>query len=213
MIKIAPSILSADFGRLAEEIKTVEDAGADMIHVDVMDGHFVPNITIGQPVVKSIRKITDLPLDVHLMIQEPDKYLKEFAEAGADILTIHPEANTDLGWALQAMKDLGVKTGVALKPETPLKKIEDYLDDIEVVMIMTVKPGFGGQVFLPGSLTKLRELNQRFNGEIEVDGGINKNTLVDAVQAGANILVAGNAVFGSKHPGEALKELRKLADK
>ncbi|MCD4740761.1 ribulose-phosphate 3-epimerase [archaeon] len=212
MIKIAPSILSADFSKLAEEIHLVEKAGADLIHVDVMDGHFVPNITIGQPVVKALSKATDLPLDVHLMIEHPDRYLKSFAEAGANIITIHPEANTDIKSALKTMEDLGVTLGLALKPATPIQQIKPYLKDLDVVMIMSVEPGFGGQTLLPGTLTKITELKKQFKGDIEIDGGINTNTIKDAVKAGANIIVAGNAIFGAKYPAKALKELKDLAN-
>ena len=213
LIKIAPSILSADFSRLAEEIKTVEDAGADMIHIDVMDGHFVPNITIGSLVVKSLRKTTDLPFDVHLMVEEPDRYIQDFADAGSNIITIHPEADTDVNWAIQAMKEFGVKAGIAIKPATQIKEIKEYLRDSDVVMIMSVEPGFGGQEFLPGTLEKIRELRKKYKGEIEIDGGINKKTVPLAIKAGVDILVAGNAIFGSSNPAKSLKELKKLASK
>lgn len=213
MIKIAPSILSADFSRLADEIKKVEKAGADLIHVDVMDGHFVPNITMGQPVVRSIRKVADLPLDVHLMIERPDRYLKEFVDAGSDRVSFHVEADTDVGWCISTLKQLGVKVGIALKPETPASEIRQYLDEIDFIMIMGVEPGFGGQRFMENVLPKITELRRAYKGEIEVDGGVNKETICKVVNAGANTLVAGNAVFGSNDPGKSVKELRELASK
>lgn len=211
MIKIAPSILSADFSRLADEIRLVEAAGADLIHVDVMDGHFVPNISIGQPVIKSIRKVTDLPLDVHLMIENPDTYLKSFIEAGSDIITIHPESKTDLRWAIDAMRDAGVKPGITLKPATQVSQVEKFLPGLDVVMIMSVEPGFGGQAFLEGTLDKVDELRKTFKGEIEIDGGINKETISLAAQAGVDICVAGTAVFGASDPAKAIRELKAIA--
>lgn len=213
MIKIAPSILSADFSRLADEIGKVEKAGADMIHVDVMDGHFVPNITIGQPVVKSIRKITELPLDVHLMIEKPDRYLKEFVDVGSDRISFHIESNTDVSWCINTLKQLGVEVGVALKPETSVSELKPYLDELDFVMVMGVEPGFGGQKFMDSVLPKIGELKRIFKGEIEVDGGVNKETICKVVSAGATTLVAGNAVFGSNNPAKAVKELREVASK
>lgn len=213
MVKVAPSLLSADFSRLAEEVRKVENAGADCLHVDVMDGHFVPNISMGQPVVKSLRKVTELPLDVHLMIEEPDRYLKDFVEAGADVITVHPEANVELGRTIDTLRKMEVGAGVALRPSTPLETIEDYLGDLDMVMIMAVKPGFGGQKFMTQVLDKIRELDRIFDGEIEIDGGVNLETAPAAVEAGADILVAGTAVFGSDDPAETVEELRKVGSK
>jgi ribulose-phosphate 3-epimerase len=210
MVKIAPSILSADFTRLGQQIKTVEKAGAELIHVDVMDGHFVPNLSMGVPVVKSIRRVTSLPLDVHLMIQKPDEYARTFTEAGSDIITFHPETGVDVETTIQSITDYGARPGLALKPDTPIDSIKPFLDEIEVVMLMAVEPGFGGQKFNPSCLSKIKELSSIFDGEIEVDGGVNKETAGPAVKAGATILVAGSAVFKAKNPGKAVKELKKI---
>ncbi len=212
-IKIAPSILSADFSRLGDEVKAVEDAGADWIHVDVMDGHFVPNITIGPPVVESLRKVTKLPLDVHLMIEHADCYVKSFVEAGADILTVHVEACPHINRTVQHIKELGARAGVVLNPSTPLNSLEEILCDIDMVLIMSVNPGFGGQEFIPSTIDKianLRDIMDQFEHEIEleVDGGVKTSNVGDVKEAGANIIVAGSAVFGSKDYKKTIKELR-----
>lgn len=200
-VKIAPSILSSDFGRLAEQIQEAEAAGADMIHVDVMDGRFVPNITIGPVVVEACRRATRLPLDVHLMISEPERYVSDFADAGADRLTIHAEATAHLHRALQLIRDSGVSTGLAVNPLTPLEVFRDALPSLDLALVMSVNPGFGGQQFIARTLERLRRLRE-WRDEmastcvIEVDGGINEGTTAAAVAAGAEILVAGSAVFG-----------------
>lgn len=215
-IKIAPSILSADFARLGEEIQSVEKAGADWIHVDVMDGHFVPNITIGPPVVASLRKITKLPLDVHLMIENPDKYIEAFAEAGSDIITIHAEACGHLHRTVHAIKDKGKKAGVSINPATPLSALEWILSEADLVLIMSVNPGFGGQKFIPEVLPKIKELRgilteKSLTVDIEVDGGINPENIASVAEAGANIFVAGNAVFKTKNYIETIRTLRSAA--
>jgi ribulose-phosphate 3-epimerase len=202
MIKIAPSILSADFGRLAAEIQAVAKAGADYIHVDVMDGHFVPNITIGPLVVEAARKATDLPLDVHLMIANPDLYIADFAGAGADIITVHQEAVSHLHRTVQLIRSFGKKAGVSINPATPASSLEMILDDIDLVLVMSVNPGFGGQGFIESSLGKieqLRELIERrgLQVELEVDGGVKTDNIGRIAAAGANVLVAGSAVFNS----------------
>lgn len=213
MIKIAPSILSADFAKLGEEIKDVENGGADYIHVDVMDGHFVPNITIGPLIVKAIRPITPLPLDVHLMIENPDLYIPQFAKAGANIMTVHVEACTHLHRTLHLIKDNGVKAGVVLNPATPIHIIENILDDIDIVLFMTVNPGFGGQKFIESVLPKMEKAasmiaNRGLNIEIEVDGGVNPETAKRCVEAGANVLVAGSAVFNKEDRKKAIEAIR-----
>jgi len=202
-IKIAPSILSADFSRLGEEVRAVEQAGADMIHVDVMDGHFVPNITIGPLVVKALSKITKLPLDVHLMIENPEKYIEPFAKAGANIISIHAEAAKQLEADLDLIKSCGVKPAVVINPKTPIKKIEKVLHSVSMVLFMSVNPGFEGQKFMPEVLLKIKELRaildkRKLNVDIEVDGGINLETAADVVRAGANVLVAGSAIYYAK---------------
>ena len=214
---IAPSILSADFARLGDEIEAIEKGGADWIHVDVMDGHFVPNITIGPPVVASVRKITGLPLDVHLMIEDPDKYIVPFAEAGADIITVHSEAATHLHRSIQFIKDQGCKAGVSLNPATPLSALDYVLSQLDMVLIMSVNPGFGGQNFIPAVLPKIQRLREMIleretKVEIEVDGGVNINTISEAAAAGANIFVAGNAVFTTEDYGKTIGALRSLAE-
>jgi len=199
-IKISPSILSADFSILGDEIKSLEKAGADLIHVDVMDGHFVPNITMGPPIIKMVRKCTKLPFDVHLMISPVEKYIKAFAEAGADIITIHPEATDNLKRAVSAIKSLGKKAGVSLNPKTPISALMDVINDIDLILVMSVNPGFAGQSFMGEVLPKVSELRKMINDkklkiDIEIDGGINFETAPLAVKAGANILVSGTTIF------------------
>lgn len=218
MIKIAPSILSADFIRLGEEIKAAEAAGADMLHLDVMDGHFVPNITIGPMVVEAIRKTTDLPLDVHLMIEEPDKFLNDFINAGSDYLTVHTEASKHLHRTVQWIKGKGVKAGVSLNPATPLLSIEHILSDVDMVLLMSVNPGFGGQKFIPDMLNKTKKLKKiikerRLNVLIEVDGGVKLDNAADVAAAGADILVMGSAFFSSGDYKGYMKKLRKILNK
>ena len=199
-IKISPSILSADFSILGDEIKSLEKAGADLIHIDVMDGHFVPNITMGPPIIKMVRKCTKLPFDVHLMISPVEKYIKAFADAGSDIITIHPEATDNLKRAVGAIKSLGKKAGVSLNPKTPLSALMDVINDIDLILIMSVNPGFAGQSFMSEVLPKVTELRKMINEkklkiDIEIDGGINFETAPLAVKAGANILVSGTTIF------------------
>jgi ribulose-phosphate 3-epimerase len=213
-VKVAPSILSADFARLGEEIKAVEAAGADLIHVDVMDGHFVPNITIGPLVVAAARKATKLPLDVHLMIENPELSLSDFAKAGADYLTVHAEAATHLHRLIQSIREhKNVKAGVSLNPATPLQTLDDILGDIDMVLIMSVNPGFGGQAFIPSALDKIRRLrkmidDRKLTVDIEVDGGVKPENAREIAAAGADILVAGSAVFGAKDYAAAVKGIR-----
>ena len=199
-IKISPSILSADFSQLGNEIKRLEEGGADLIHVDVMDGHFVPNLTIGPPVIKALRKFTTIPFDVHLMISPVHKYIKDYADAGADIITIHPEATENLLNSINHIKELNKKVGVSLNPDTKTNVIIDYLDKIDLVLIMSVFPGFGGQKFIPEVIKKIEQLNQikknkKLNFDIEVDGGINFDNSKLVIDAGANILVSGTTIF------------------
>lgn len=215
MVYVAPSILSADFAKLGDEIKAVEQGGADWIHVDVMDGHFVPNITIGPLVVDAIRPVTKLPLDVHLMIEKPDRYIPDFVKAGADLISVHVEACTHLHRTLDLIKQSGIKAGVVLNPATPISLIEHVLDEhLDLVLIMTVNPGFGGQAFIPGMLNKIRALREQANAKgltglhIEVDGGINEITARQVIEAGADVLVAGNAVFGQQDRTEAIRRIR-----
>ncbi|MBQ6448337.1 MULTISPECIES: ribulose-phosphate 3-epimerase [Niallia] len=213
MIKVAPSILSADFAKLGDEVKDVELGGADYIHVDVMDGHFVPNITIGPLIVEAIRPVTTLPLDVHLMIENPDAYIPQFAKAGADIITVHVEACRHLHRTIQLIKEHGVKPGVVLNPSTPVEMIKHIIEDIEMVLLMTVNPGFGGQAFIPNVLPKIREVRQLADQlnptlEIEVDGGINAETAVLVKEAGANVLVAGSFIYNNSNREEAIKAVR-----
>ena len=199
-IQISPSILSADFNQLGNEIKRLEEAGADMIHVDVMDGHFVPNLTMGPPVIKALRKYTKLPFDVHLMISPVHKYIKDYADAGADIITIHPETTDNLENSIQHIKKLNKKIGISLNPETQIEVVKKFLEKIDLVLIMSVNPGFGGQKFIPKVLVKIKELKkikdqQNLNFDIEVDGGINFDNSKLAIEAGANILVSGTTIF------------------
>jgi ribulose-phosphate 3-epimerase len=213
-IKIAPSILSADFSRLGEEIRAVEAAGADIIHVDVMDGHFVPNITIGPLIVEAARRSTKLPLDVHLMITNPELYVADFARAGADYITVHVETGFHLNRLIQSIKEhKGVKASVSLNPATPLTALDYVLPDVDMVLIMSVNPGFGGQAFIPSALDKIAKLRKRIDesgvkAEIEVDGGVKPGNAAEIITAGADILVAGSAVFGAKDYTAAIKGIR-----
>jgi ribulose-phosphate 3-epimerase len=213
-LKIAPSILSADFSKLGEEIQDAERGGADWIHVDVMDGHFVPNITIGPLVVQAIRPLTRLPLDVHLMISNPDSYIPAFAKAGADYITVHAEACVHLHRTLHHIREQGAKPGVVLNPATPLAVLEHVLSEVELVLIMTVNPGFGGQQFIPEMIPKIKQLKAMLlerhlsHVHIEVDGGINETTAPLVAAAGAGVLVAGNAVFGQKDRADAIRRIR-----
>ena len=215
-IKISPSILSADFSILGEEIKSLEKAGADLIHVDVMDGHFVPNITMGPPIIKMIRKCTKLPFDVHLMISPVEKYIKDFANAGSDIITIHPEATDNLKRAVKTIKSLGKKAGVSLNPKTPISVLMDVINEIDLILIMSVNPGFAGQSFMSEVLPKVKELRQiidekKLKIDIEIDGGINFETAPLAVKAGANILVSGTTIFTGGSLKENILKLRNCA--
>lgn len=226
-ILVAPSILSADFSRLEEEIKKIEASGADMVHVDVMDGHFVPNITIGPVVVRAIKRRTGLPLDVHLMIEEPHRFIKDFADAGSDIITIHAEAYTSaqvlekgisktinkidaprVKEVLDQIKSLGKKAGISLNPDSTFC-IQGVLDEVNMILIMSVHPGFGGQEFIPDVLPKIKEARRLFSGDIEVDGGINDENVASIIQAGANIIVAGSYFFSSKDSRQAVKKLKR----
>jgi len=216
LIELAPSILSADFARLAEQVRSVTEGGARVVHVDVMDGHFVPNITIGPPVVKSLRKATELPLDCHLMIENPDQYIADFAAAGASWISVHQEATVHLNRTLQHIRDHQVLAGVVINPATPVEMLTEVLDMVDYVLVMSVNPGFGGQKFLPGALHKIKRLTELrrqrgLNYRIEVDGGVDLNTVSEVVQAGAEILVAGNAVFGKGDPKQNAEKLLKAA--
>ncbi|AGT31492.1 ribulose-phosphate 3-epimerase [Geobacillus genomosp. 3] len=218
MIRIAPSILSADFARLAEEIRSVEEGGADWIHVDVMDGHFVPNLTLGPPIVAAIRPVTKLPLDVHLMITDPDRYIPAFAEAGADLISVHVEACMHLHRTIHFIKEQGVKAGVVLNPHTPVDMIRHVIADVDLVLLMTVNPGFGGQAFIPAVVPKIREVarmadEQNKAVDIEVDGGINAKTAPLCVEAGANVLVAGSAIYNKADRAAAIRALREACAK
>jgi ribulose-phosphate 3-epimerase len=211
---IAPSLLSADFGRLAEEIAAVEKAGADLLHLDVMDGRFVPNITIGPPVVAAVKKYAKLPLDVHLMIVEPEKYLEAFADAGADVITVHAEATPHLQRAVARVRELGKKAGVSLNPSTSLSAVEWVLTDVDLVLLMTVNPGFGGQAYLPAMNGKIELLRSQLTRaglsvDIEVDGGIKADNVSGVVRAGANVIVSGSGIFGTKEYGKTISEMRK----
>lgn len=218
-IQIAPSILSADFAKLGEEIRAVDEAGADQIHVDVMDGRYVPNLTIGPLVVKAIRPVTKLPLDVHLMIVEPERYIEDFAKAGADTITVHAEASPHLHRTIQRIKDLGAKAGVALNPHTPESVLDYVLGDLDLILVMSVNPGFGGQSFIPGVVDKISNLRRRIEQsgrdnqevDIEVDGGINAQSAPTVTAAGANLLVAGSAVFGKPNYRDAIADIRNAA--
>lgn len=213
MIKIAPSILAANYARLGEDIEDVVRGGADYIHVDVMDGHFVPNITIGPLVVEAIRPITKLPLDVHLMIENPDQYIPRFAKAGADILSVHVEACRHLHRTIHLIKDLGIKAGVVLNPATPVEMIQHVIEDVDLVLLMAVNPGFGGQKFISGVIPKIRAVKEMAASkqreiDISVDGGINAETAKWCIEAGANVIVAGSAIFNEKDRAQAIKKIR-----
>jgi ribulose-phosphate 3-epimerase len=210
-VLIAPSILSADFAYLGDALKTLESAGADWIHVDVMDGHFVPNLTIGAPVVQALRQVTTLPLDVHLMIETPDALIPDFAKAGADILTVHVEACTHLHRTLQWIKSLGVKAGVSLNPHTPVSVLEPVIDELDLILIMSVNPGFGGQTFIPYSLEKLKQAKALIGERrihLEVDGGVGLTNIADILTAGADTIVAGSAIFNASNMSETISQLR-----
>ncbi|MFN8000635.1 MAG: ribulose-phosphate 3-epimerase [Acidobacteriota bacterium] len=216
MVEIAPSILSADFTRLGEQIAAVEQAGASYIHVDVMDGHFVPNLTLGPFIVEWVRRATNLPIDTHLMIEDPDKFIGAFAKAGANLISVHPEATYHLHRTVHFIRDAGCQAGVVLNPATPLAMIEDVLADVNYVLLMSVNPGFGGQKFISASLDKLRRLRELIRQRnpqvrIEIDGGIGVETAGEVVAAGAEILVAGSAIFGQPDPGQAVQALIRAA--
>lgn len=213
MIKLAPSILSADFSNLLEDVKKVENAGCEYLHIDVMDGHFVPNITIGPLVVESLRKHSNMVFDTHLMIENPDNYIEAFAKAGSDLIVVHQEACKHLHRTIQGIKNLNVKAGVALNPATPVETIKHVLKDLDMVLIMTVNPGFGGQSFIEGMLDKIKELrcmikDMGLEVDIQVDGGIKGENIHKVVEAGANIIVAGSAIFGSNDIAQTVKNLR-----
>jgi len=210
---ISPSILSADFARLADAVQQVEAAGADWIHVDVMDGHFVPNLTVGPPMVEALRKVTTLPLDVHLMMTNPDEFIPEFAKAGADILTVHVETCPHLHRTVQSITEQNVKAGVSLNPATSASTLEHILGDVDLVLVMSVNPGFGGQKFIDGTLDKIRQIRTMINTSkgspyLEVDGGITVSNVASVLKAGANVLVAGSAIFGSSNMTDTIRQLR-----
>jgi ribulose-phosphate 3-epimerase len=215
-IEIAPSILASNFAKLGEDVRAVEQGGADVIHVDVMDGHFVPNISIGIPVVASLRKATRLPLDVHLMIERPEDYIEQFVRAGASRVLIHQEATVHLDRALTLIRELGAEAGAAINPATPVATLTDVFDKVDTVLVMSVNPGFGGQKFIPGAVEKIRQLNQwraRYNGafRIEVDGGVDDQNIAELAKAGANTFVAGTSIFHKPDPAAAVRQIRKLA--
>ncbi len=215
MAKVSPSILSADFANLGRDVKMAVEAGSDMIHVDVMDGHFVPNISIGVPVVKSLRKATDGFLDVHLMISQPERYIDAFMDAGADLINIHLEAEGDMAAMLAHVRERGVKAALTIKPATPAQSVFPYLPLLDMVLVMSVEPGFGGQSFMPDSLDKVRALRAEIDRQgldclIEIDGGVNLKNAPEIVAAGTDILVAGSAVFGAPDPAEAIRTLKRL---
>jgi ribulose-phosphate 3-epimerase len=217
MIRIAPSILSADFAHLADEIRKAEKGGADLLHVDVMDGHFVPNITLGPPVLSSIRKITDLPLDAHLMIEQPARYIDEFVQAGANWISVHVEADVHLNRTIRSIQDQGVQAGVAVNPGTPLSLLEEILPEADFILVMSVNPGFGGQKFISSTLQKIRKLREiiasnGYRARIEVDGGIGPGNLRDVISVGAEVVVAGSAIFGAPDIIEAVRGLRQIAE-
>lgn len=216
MVKISPSILSSDYGKLERELKRMEECGADMIHIDVMDGHFVPNITLGAPIVKCIRKATDLPFDVHLMISDPYKYTPDFIKAGADIITFHIEADSDIEKTIALINESGAKAGVSVKPKTDIEEVFPYLDKLSMVLVMTVEPGFGGQSFMFETMPKIEKLKaeierRQLEIDIQVDGGINSETIITAAKAGANVFVAGNAIFSSSDAKATISQFKKSA--
>lgn len=218
MIKLAPSILSADFARLLEDVKKVEKAGCEYLHIDVMDGHFVPNITLGPGIVKSLRKDVNMVFDAHLMIENPDNYIKEFADAGCDIIVVHQEACTHLHRTIQNIKSHGIKAGVALNPATPIETIKYVLQDVDMVLLMSVNPGFGGQSYIPVVTEKIKELKalideMNLDIDIEVDGGVKPSNIAEVVNAGANVIVSGSAIFNAGDIDEAVKSLRENASK
>ena len=217
MMKISPSILSCDYGRMAEELKDMENCGADYMHIDVMDGHFVPNITLGAPLVKCIRKATDVPFDVHLMISEPLKYIDDFCNAVADIITFHTECDSPIDETIEKILANGVKASLSVKPKTPVEDIFPYLDKLSMVLVMTVEPGFGGQSFMEDMMPKVSALREEIekrglNCEIEVDGGINENTIAIAAKAGADVFVSGNAIFSSADRKGTIEKFKKIAE-
>ncbi|MNW53530.1 Ribulose-phosphate 3-epimerase [compost metagenome] len=219
MIILAPSILSADFAALGAEVAEAEASGADWIHVDVMDGHFVPNITLGPPIVKAVKAHTSLPLDVHLMIENPERYIAEFAAAGASVITVHAEACVHLHRVVHQIKELGLMAGVAINPGTPASAVREVLEDVDMVLVMTVNPGFGGQAFIPNTMRKIRQIREwakeinHNNLRIEVDGGVAENTAPIVAEAGADVLVAGNAVFGHADRAAAIQAIREAAER
>ena len=218
LIKIAPSILSADFARLGDEIIKIDKAGADLVHIDVMDGRFVPNITIGPPIIKALRRVTDLPFDVHLMMEDADKYIESFVEAGADIITVHAEATFHLHHTIQKIKQLGIKASVALNPATSLQAIEWILEDLDMVLIMSVNPGFGGQKYIEAATQKIKALRDMLvkrgiKIDIEVDGGIGIDNINEITKAGANVIVSGSTIFNSPDTSKIIKELREKSFK
>jgi ribulose-phosphate 3-epimerase len=212
-VAIAPSVLSADFSKLEQEVRAAEKAGADLLHLDIMDGHFVPNLTFGPMIVGAIRRLTDLPLDTHLMIENPDKYIPEFAAAGSDVITVHIEASTDIERDLRMIRDLGKKTGITLNPDTPLEKVSGYFEEIDMILVMSVFPGFAGQSFMPDVLPKIERAcaireDKGLDFAIEIDGGITPETAPRALAAGTDILVAGSAVFKKPDYAEAIRAIR-----
>lgn len=217
MMKISPSILSCDYGKIAEELKDMELAGADYMHIDVMDGHFVPNLTLGAPVIKCIRKATDVPFDVHLMISDPLKYIDDFCDAGADIITFHTECDSPIDETIDKILSRGVKASLTVKPKTPVEDIFPYLDKLSMVLVMTVEPGFGGQSFMEDMMAKVSALRHAINSrgldcEIEVDGGINEKTIAVAAAAGADVFVSGNALFSSADRKAAVEKFKAIAE-